>query len=303
MHLGHILVRFLDNAGAALTPQEVAARVTSLSLYADSNGNGTLDGGDRLVVTETRIDQAQSGRITLNANSSEGVPIGAGGALRVFVVAQLSPSCGPSASIRPAIVPTGNTVVNGLSGGALLGEGMRSLGSSSIATVDSASFLRINEVVLLNENGMTDPQEPSEHPDWIEIYNAGPYTVDMSGMYLTDSANDLTRSPIGAGVRIAPYGRLIFIADGEPTQGPMHTTFRMDHAGERLLLVDTTARLNRVLDDVTVPALLADQAYARRLDGSRTWWKTMDPTPNRANGLAGAQPRFWLPFVNKNPGC
>jgi len=303
MHLGNILVRFLDNAGTPLTTQEVTARVTSLSLYVDSNGNSLLDGGDRLVVTETRIDQAQNGRVTLNANSGEGVPIGAGGIMRVFVVAQLSPSCGPGAAIRPAIIPTGNTVVNELSGGALLGEGMRSLGSSSIATVDAASFLRINEVVLLNETGMTDPQEPSEHPDWIEIFNTGPYPVDMAGMYLTDSANDLTRSPIGAGVRIPPYGRLVFIADGEPTQGPLHLTFRMDHAGERLLLVDTTARLNRVLDDVTVPALVADQAYARRLDGSRTWWKTMDPTPNRANGLAGAEPRLWLPFVTKDPGC
>lgn len=302
-HLGNVLVRFLNAAGNPLSTQEVMARVTSLALYVDSNPNGAWDGSDRLVVRETRIDQAQDGRISLAANLGEAAAIGAGGAVRVFVVAQLSPACDVNASLRPAIIPTSSTVVNGLSAGALLGEGMRSLGSATVSTVDAAAFLRINEVVMLNQTGITDPQEPTEYPDWIEIYNTGPYTVDMSGMFLTDSAGDLTRSRIGAGVRIGPYGRLLFIADGEPTQGPLHTTFRLDNSGERLLLVDTTARLNRVLDDVTVPALLADQAYARRVDGSTTWWKTMDPTPNRANALAGAQPVQWLPLISKSMGC
>lgn len=302
-HLGSMIVRFLDTAGNALDTQQVSSRVTALSLYVDTNANGYVDGADRLVVTETRIDQVQNGRLTLSANSGEPAVVPAGGSIRILVVAHLSPACGLNANIRPAVVMTGSTVVNGLSSSALLGEGMRSLGSTSVSTVDAASFLRINEVVMLNTSGMTDPQEPTEYPDWIEIYNTGPYMVDLSGMYLTDSANDLTRSPIGDGVTIGPYGRLLFIADAEPTQGVMHTTFRLDENGERILLVDTTARLNRVLDDVTVPRLAADQAYARRLDGSKTWWKTMDPTPNRANGLAGAEPAFWFPFISKSPGC
>lgn len=302
-HIANVLVRFTNGTGTMLGTAEIAARITSVGLYLDSNGNGFLDSGDRLLANETRLDQAVNGTVSLVGNVGEPAQIVPGGTVRIFVVAQLSPSCGTNTALRPVIVATGNTVVDGMAAGALLGEGMRSLGGSTTVAPDAARFLRINEVVMLNVNGITDPQEPGEHPDWIEVYNTGPYAVPMTGMYLTDSINDLKRSPIGAGVTIPPYGRVLFIADGEPIQGALHTTFRLDEGGERIALVDTNARLNRVLDDVTVPALLADQAWARRVDGSNTWWKTFDPTPRRANALSGTEPIQWLPVLGKSLGC
>lgn len=47
-------------------------------------------------------------------------------------------------------------------------------------------FMADNEITIRNPDG-------SGYPDWIELYNAGPNTIDLGGMYLTDDMNDPTK--------------------------------------------------------------------------------------------------------------
>lgn len=58
--------------------------------------------------------------------------------------------------------------------------------------------LFINEFMADNDNIVTD--ENGEYDDWVEIYNAGSSTVDLSGMYLTDDLNDPTQHLISVGI-------------------------------------------------------------------------------------------------------
>ncbi|MDH4240528.1 MAG: hypothetical protein OEW48_13285 [Phycisphaerae bacterium] len=53
--------------------------------------------------------------------------------------------------------------------------------------------LFINEFMADNDNTIQDPDGSGGYPDWIELYNAGPNSIDLGGMYLTDDANDPTK--------------------------------------------------------------------------------------------------------------
>ena len=56
-------------------------------------------------------------------------------------------------------------------------------------------------------------------PDWIELYNPTDQAIDLSGWYLSDDANDLTRYRIAEGTSIPAGGYLVFYEDqhfGDP---------------------------------------------------------------------------------------
>lgn len=57
----------------------------------------------------------------------------------------------------------------------------------------AGSGLVINEFMADNENTIEDPNQPGQHPDWIELYNGSDRTVTLNGMYLTDDVNDPTK--------------------------------------------------------------------------------------------------------------
>ncbi|MFN0122274.1 MAG: CotH kinase family protein, partial [Blastocatellia bacterium] len=100
--------------------------------------------------------------------------------------------------------------------------------------------LLINEIMADNKSTFQDPDEPGSFEDWIEIYNPGNATVDMSGMYLTDNVTNPTKFRIPAGVTIPAKGYLVFIADDNETiQGPRHLSFSLNADGEGVALYQT----------------------------------------------------------------
>ena len=48
--------------------------------------------------------------------------------------------------------------------------------------------VQLNEIVSSNGDNLYD--EDGETPDWIEIYNPGPETLNLSGFGLSDDAED-----------------------------------------------------------------------------------------------------------------
>ena len=64
-------------------------------------------------------------------------------------------------------------------------------------------YLFINEFMASNDSTLPDPDEESEYPDWIEIYNAAPFAVNMGGMYLTDDLSEPTKYRIPDDVTVA----------------------------------------------------------------------------------------------------
>jgi len=137
--------------------------------------------------------------------------------------------------------------------------------------------LVLNEIVASNSQGLEDPAEPGENPDWIEVYNGTANTVDMSGMYLSDDSTELAKWRIGNGVSVEAGQFILFLADDDGTQGPTHTSFQLSRSGETLFLVDSDGKT--IIDSVVFDQQETDVSYGRFPDGTGDWDFLQAPTP------------------------
>jgi hypothetical protein len=144
--------------------------------------------------------------------------------------------------------------------------------------------LFINELMADNTRTIQDPDEPGAYEDWIEIYNAEDLEVDMSGMILTDDPSNPTEGwRIPSGVRIPAKGYLLFWADGEPEQGPLHADFKLSRSGEAVGLFDTAEHGYVLIDKIEFGPQSSDVSYGRRGDGGSQWRFMTSPTPGKRN--------------------
>jgi hypothetical protein len=130
----------------------------------------------------------------------------------------------------------------------------------------SATDLRITELVASNEDGIVDAD--GDNSDWLEIYNSGSTSVDLSGMYLTDDDEELDKWTFPAGVVIPAGGyRIVFASDkdGVLAGGELHTNFKLSADGEYLALV--AANGVTVIDSYTpeFPQQVEDVSYGRTM--------------------------------------
>lgn len=121
----------------------------------------------------------------------------------------------------------------------------------------------INEIVAGNDLGEVD--EAGDHEDWIELYNRNPYPVDLSGSYLTDDVEEITKWQIPGGVTIEAESYLIVWADDEAEEGNLHATFKLSQDGETVVL---SGPLTEVIDSISYGQIGPDTAFARVPNGS-----------------------------------
>ncbi len=101
--------------------------------------------------------------------------------------------------------------------------------------------VRINEFLASNATGLTTAA--GAHEDWIEIYNAGPGSVDLEGYYLTDSTDFSPETPESfwrfPQITLDPDSYLVVFASGsgESIEGEWHANFKISSGGERLALI------------------------------------------------------------------
>ena len=141
--------------------------------------------------------------------------------------------------------------------------------------------LVINELMASNRATLEDPDEPGEFPDWIELYNGTSEPIDVGGMYLTDDSLDLTHWRIAPGVMIGAGEHLVFFADDDGTQGPLHTNFQLSQNGEILTLVDADG--TTIIDSIEFDAQTTDVSFGRTSDGDGTWGFQTSPSPGGSN--------------------
>lgn len=94
--------------------------------------------------------------------------------------------------------------------------------------------LVISEIVASNVAGALD--EMGEHEDWVEIHNPGASAVDLGGMYLTDDFGTSDKWEIPAGQTIAAGGWIVFWADEQVAQGPLHAAIKLSASGEEVAI-------------------------------------------------------------------
>ena len=141
--------------------------------------------------------------------------------------------------------------------------------------------LEISEVLAWNTTGLQD--ETGKRPDWFEIRNCSTQNVSLAGVTLGPKFfGNSGRMEFSNSVVLIPGQHLVVYADSKTDQGPLHAPFRMNRAGDRLLLTGTTARGARfIIDTVEFGAQKADTALARLGCGGP--WLLNTPTPGGAN--------------------
>jgi hypothetical protein len=143
--------------------------------------------------------------------------------------------------------------------------------------------LRINEFMAANQFTLEDPDEPNEFPDWIELYNPGPGAVSLNGLFLSDSADRPTRYAIPPGLSIAPGGFLVFFADNDIEQGPLHLNFALNRNSGFISLFSGVT--DQLIDSHSYGAQETDVSEGRQTDGGEPWRAFSPATPGATNSL------------------
>ncbi len=148
-----------------------------------------------------------------------------------------------------------------------------------LLNTDALPTLLINEFMASSTTCCPDDDgRIEEFDDWIEIYNAGGSTVDLSGMYLSDDLSDPFKSKIPNGVTIPSHGFLLFWADEQGSQGPLHMNFKLSKSGEAVGLF---YKDGRTIDSKTFSSQDDNKSFG--LNGGGTWQQFTSPTPGTAN--------------------
>ena len=152
--------------------------------------------------------------------------------------------------------------------------------------------LVINELMADNETVLGD--EFGEFDDWIEIYNPGDEAVSLSGYTMTDNLASPAKWSF-PDVTIAPRDFVLIWADGQPEQGAMHASFRLDKEGEDVGLFDASGA---PVSTVSFGELDGDVSYGRDPDGSETLGLLTRATPAASNNgtAVGIETREELAF-------
>jgi len=148
-----------------------------------------------------------------------------------------------------------------------------------IGLASVAQSIVINEVVSANNAGLED--EDGDSSDWIELFNRSNQGVNLQGFGISDDLSEPMKWLLPAKT-LEPGEHLVVFASGKNRggSGELHTNFRVSSSGEDLLLSDA---LGAIIDQLYVPELMQDEAFARVYSGASQWTITPDPSPGSSN--------------------
>lgn len=153
------------------------------------------------------------------------------------------------------------------------------LTSTSAVMAQGAKNIRLNEVLTNNTASIVD--EFGQREAWIELENSSFTTYNIRGMYLTtdrsvldpkmsvpDRIKRMSVIPNGdSRTQIGGQQHIVFFCNSNPAQGKLHLSLSIPMS-EPVWIGFYNGNAVELIDSVTVPALAADQSYARH---GNTW--------------------------------
>ena len=152
----------------------------------------------------------------------------------------------------------------------------RDSGGDSGLVVQGDGRLFINEFMASNRSLAIDPDDPEATSDWVEIFNASSFDVDLTGFTITDELEQPDKARLGSLV-VPAGGHLVLLADGG--DGGIHLPFKLDADGDDLGLY---APDGAPLDQLTFGGQIADVTAGRAPDGGALGFLP-EPTPGDSN--------------------
>ena len=148
------------------------------------------------------------------------------------------------------------------------------LASTSAVMAQGARNIRLNEVMTNNTASIQD--EYGQREAWIELENTSFTTYNIRGMYLTTDRSVLnpqmsvperikrmTIIPNGEPrTQIGGRQHIVFFGNSNPAQGKLHLSLKVPMS-EPVWIGFYNGNAEELIDSVTVPALAANQSFAR----------------------------------------
>jgi hypothetical protein len=143
--------------------------------------------------------------------------------------------------------------------------------------------LYINEFMASNDAALPGPQ--GDHPDWIEIYNAGEEAVMLGGYYMSDDLVDpeaMYQIPdmYPDSVTVEAGGFILFYANKGEASSVLNLNFKLSGGGES---IGFWSPEQVFVDSITYGPQIADTSYGRYADGTNNWFMMPDFTPGASN--------------------
>ena len=161
----------------------------------------------------------------------------------------------------------------------------------SFINVNNASAqLYINEFVASNDLSFPGPQD--DHPDWIEIYNAGSEAIMLGGYFMSDDLTDpeaMYQIPdtYPDSVTVPAGGYILFYANKGHESSVLNLNFKLGSGGEQIGLWNSA---QEVIDTLTYGEQVTDVSFGRMPDGSNQWQSFVElpemgftASPDRSN--------------------
>ena len=153
------------------------------------------------------------------------------------------------------------------------------------------SIEKSNAQVLINEFSAANYAQFSDSfgstEDWVELYNAGNATVDISGYYLSDDLKKPTKWQFPVGATIESKSFLRIWCSGRPdfanSSGDYHASFKFTQTKKTNETVVFSSPTQKVLDQIKVTETANAQSWARIPDGGATWRINTTPSPESSN--------------------
>ena len=157
----------------------------------------------------------------------------------------------------------------------------------------------ISEVMASNNSVSTYPK--AENTDWIELYNSGNETVNLSGWGLSDKLDRGRRWQFPQGTVIGPGEYKVIMCDRltqKNTVQEPHASFKVGKLKkETITLTDPTGR---VLDKIILPEMRTDVSYGRTLGiAGLFYYDTPTPFQQNMDGFTGYAEK---PVFSTEPG-
>ena len=153
----------------------------------------------------------------------------------------------------------------------------------------------INELMASNAGVAMSPA--TNFDSWIELYNPNEQAVNLSGMYLSNDAENLKRWQLPNDIGSIPAKGFKIVWLGSNDIKTSQAPFKLDCDGGTIYLSDKNGAL---ITSETYPEAKSRTAYARTTDGGNEWSWTADATPGESNATSKfAAERLDAPVVSQ----
>ena len=144
-----------------------------------------------------------------------------------------------------------------------------------------SSQIVINEIMTTNATTNIET-DFYNFPDWIELYNNGTTSVNLSEYYLTDESGNMSKWRLPSYTLNAGSYYIVY-CDKEETGN--HSNFGLSADGETIYLSHNSGT---VLDEVKYGKQFSDVSYGRNPDNTGGWHYCATPTPGKSNKITNA---------------